>query len=86
MTGLVSWLISSRAGRWLALALLALAVLGLAAWTLVQAGARRERARQLGHALETLRTRIRTDDDLARLSPDERRRRLARDWGLPDGG
>lgn len=84
MTAIASWLLGSRTGRWIALALLLAAAAAAAAWMLVAHGEARQRARQLAQSLNALRERISTDDDLARLSPDERRRRLARDWGLPE--
>lgn len=82
---LLSFITGSRFGRWLASLGLVLSVLAIVAWRLIAFGQARERARHTQASLDNLRTRIRTDDDLARLAPDERRRRLARDWGLPDG-
>lgn len=85
MTWLVSWLLGSKVGRWAALALLCLGLAGVAVWWLVSLGAQRERARAAARSLNHLRTRIRIDDEISRMSPAERRRKLARDWGVPDG-
>lgn len=86
--GRLMWLLSlvtgSRIGRWLASLGLVLSVLAVVAWRLVAFGQARERARHTQASLDNLRTRVRTDEELSRLSADERRRRLARDWGVPD--
>jgi hypothetical protein len=84
MTWLISLITGSRLGRWAAAGLLVAAALAVAVFRLIAIGAQRERARQTQASLDNLRNRVRTDDDLARLSADERRRRLARDWGVPD--
>ena len=81
---LLSLITGSRLGRWLAAAALVVSVLAIAAWRLVLIGQARERARHTQASLDNLRTRVRTDEELSRLSADERRRRLARDWGVPD--
>lgn len=82
MTSFLSLIIGSRLGRWIAIALAAVSAAALAVLWLISVGAARERARAAALSLDTLRKRIQTDDDLARLPADERRRRLSRDWGL----
>lgn len=84
MTWLLSLITGSRLGRWAAAGLLIAATIAVVAFRLIAIGAQRERARQTQASLDNLRNRVRTDDDLARLPADERRRRLARDWGVPD--
>lgn len=84
MTWLLSILTGSRLGRWLAAVALILSVLAVAAWRLILIGQARERARHTQASLDNLRNRVRTDDELSRLPADERRRRLSRDWGVPD--
>lgn len=84
MTWLLSFITGSRVGRWLTSAALVISIVAVAAWRLVLIGQARERARNTQASLDNLRTRVRTDEDLSRLSADERRRRLARDWGVPD--
>jgi|AACY02.2.fsa_nt_gi hypothetical protein len=79
MLSALSWLVTSRAGRTTALVMLA--VLSAAA-VIAQAFARgqaAERARQQARTLKTLQARIKTDDTIARMSPDARRRALA-EW------
>lgn len=83
MTWLASLLVGSRLGRYAALAGVVLAIAAVAALWLVSVGRQRERAAAAARSLDVLRKRIATDDDLARLSPAERRRRLSRDWGVP---
>jgi hypothetical protein len=76
MTWLVSWLVGSKLGRALAVGAVVAGVVVLALAKAFTAGQARERARQARANLDALKTRIRTDDDLARLSAAERRNRL----------
>lgn len=83
MIGALTWLVGSRAGR--AAAIVLLAALAAAA-ALAQAFARgraAERARQQARTLHALQTRLKTDDEIARMSPDARRRALAQ-WVSDD--
>lgn len=84
MTWLLSLITGSRFGRWCASLALVIGILAVVALRLIAFGQARERARHTQASLDNLRTRIRTDDDLSRVSADERRRRLARDWSVPD--
>jgi hypothetical protein len=82
MTALVAalgWLTGSTAGRYLGIALLALAGL-LVAWRIaVASGERKAELAMTQRALDNLRDRIATDDQIARLPPSARRERL-RSW------
>ena len=80
----LSWLIGSKIGRYVAMSLVVAGILGVVGYSLFRRGVDRERARQIAASLENLRSRIATDDEIQRMSPAERRRRLADAWGLPD--
>jgi hypothetical protein len=81
---LLSWLIGSKLGRYVALGLLVSAGVAAIGYSLFAKGVARERARQVAASLENLRSRIKTDDEIERMSAAERRRRLSDAWGLPD--
>ena len=79
MTALFSalaWLTGSRVGRIVGVALLAIDGV-LVAWRIaVASGERRAGLAMQQRALDNLRDRITTDDQIARLSPAARRERL----------
>lgn len=79
----VAWLVGSKLGRYVALGLLFAAALGVLVWRIYAAGAAKERARQAEAALNALRTRIKVDDDISKLSDAQRRERLNR-WVRDD--
>lgn len=79
----LAWLLGSPAGRTTILVLLAVLGAVLAVLRAFQKGEAAERARQAQASLDNLRNRIKTDDDIARLPADERRRRLA-EWVSDD--
>lgn len=77
MIAALSWLITSKAGRMIAVTLLAC----LAAWAAYRmarsSGAAAEKARQTKANLEALKTRITVDDELSKMSPSDIRRELS---------
>jgi hypothetical protein len=80
----LSWLIGSKIGRYVAMGLVVAGILTMVAYSLFRRGVDQERAKQIAASLENLRSRIATDDEISRLSAAERRRRLSQSWGLPD--
>ena len=80
MFGLLSWLVGSSTGRAVALIGMAVAALGLGiAWAFYR-GKETARLEAVTRSLETIRKRVATDEDLARLTPDQRRQRLRDAW------
>jgi len=76
MIGALTWLLGSKTGRYLAIALLLIAV-GWALIRLVLArGAATEQARQRLATLLAVMEKVKTVEDIRRCTPDERRRRL----------
>lgn len=82
--GILAWLLGSSLGRKVALTGMAIMGVLFVVWRIYAAGKAAERARQAQASLENMRKRIQTDDEITKLSPDERRRRLA-EW-VRDGG
>lgn len=80
----LSWLIGSKIGRYVAMGLVVAGILAVVAYSLIRRGVDQERARQIAASLENLRSRIATDDEISRLSAAERRRRLLESWSVPD--
>lgn len=84
LTGTVlPFLMGSPVGRKLALALIVAVGVLLVVWRIYAAGKSAERARQAAASLKNLRTRIKVDDDISRLSLSDRRKRLA-EWVSDD--
>lgn len=84
MMSVIAWLLGSALGRKIAVGLLIAGIVLFAVWRIYAAGRAAEKARQVQASLENLRTRIKVDDSIAKLSPDDRRRRLS-EW-VRDGG
>lgn len=78
MTGILAWLLGSALGRKVAAGLLIAALLALAIARIYAAGRTAEQARQTAAQLRNLKTRMEVDNDIASLSRDQRRARLAR--------
>lgn len=80
MTWIVSWLIGSKVGRWLALGLLIVALCGVLAWLLMAKGAAAERTKSQAAAaaatINVLIEKVATDESIRALSPAARRQRL----------
>lgn len=81
---MIAWLLGTRLGRWLAIAGAAALALGVALLRAFQLGKASERAKHDRQSLENLRNRSRVDDEVARMSDADRRKRLGR-W-VSDGG
>jgi len=86
MTWLVSiglriagWLSGSTVGRYVLAGLVTTAIVLFALARAFTAGKTAERNRQAAKSLKTLRSRMRSDDEISRLSPAARRDRL-REW------
>lgn len=75
----LGWLTGSTVGRYLSVALLTLGGLFLAWRMAVASGERKAEIAMTQRALDNLRDRISTDDQIARLDPAARRDRL-RAW------
>lgn len=79
MIGALTWLLGSKTGRYLAIALLLFAV----GWTLFRLvlarGAAAEQAKQRLATLQAVMEKVKTVEDIRRLTADERRQRL-REW------
>jgi len=84
MTAIIAWLMGSKIGRYVASGLLVAGIVGLALWRVFSAGKNAEAAKQLQQSLSNLRTRVKTDDDVSRMSADDRRRELS-GWMQRDG-
>lgn len=84
MIGFLASLLGSKTGRTAVLVLLALASAAVAVWRIYGAGRANEKAKNVQASLDNLRKRVKSDDQIAELAPDERRRRLA-EW-MRDGG
>lgn len=80
MTWIVSWLIGSKVGRWVALGLLIVALCGVLAWLLMAKGAAAERTKSQAAAaaatINVLIEKTQTDEEIRALSPAARRQRL----------
>jgi hypothetical protein len=81
MLSVVGFLLGSKVGRYLAAGLLIAAVIGIALWRARLSGAEAERAKMLQKTLENIRTRIKVDDEVAKLPADQRLERLNR-WAI----
>lgn len=75
----LAWLIVNPTGRRLALVALAVATGAIILWRAFAAGQSSERGKQVQRTLERVQQKVRTDEDVHRLSPDARRERL-RQW------
>ena len=79
MTAVLAWLLGSKAGRITVAVLLGAAAVGLTLWRAFAKGKAAEQAKQAQASLEVLRSRVKTDDTIARMSVAGRRERL-RQW------
>lgn len=76
---IIAWMIGSSIGRAITSAVLGLGVVGLLVWSIFRKGAESEKLKQAAKNLKQLNDRIKTDEDIARMPPSERRDRL-REW------
>lgn len=79
LVGALGWLTGSTVGRYVGIALLAAAGIAIAWRMAVASGERKAELALQQRALDNLRDRIATDDQIARLDPAARRDRL-RAW------
>lgn len=79
----LAWMLGSKIGRWAFGVLLGVAFVGMVLLRVYSEGRTRERARQREEALRRLLERAKKDDEITRLGPDDRLRRLER-WVRPD--
>jgi hypothetical protein len=80
MLSIVSWLIGSKIGRYLALGLLAFAVVGTIILRVYSAGKRGEQLKQTQASLNAVRDKVKSDETIRSLPPDVRRKRLLDEW------
>lgn len=78
MIGALAWLTGSQTGR--TIAAIALGALAVAAilWRAFSAGQSAEKAKQAQAAIDALRDRIKTDDEIQKMGVDARRRQFRR--------
>lgn len=76
---ILAWLLGSKAGRITALCLLTAASIALVLLQAFRKGAASEQAKQTQASLAALRNRIRTDDEITKLTPAARRAALS-EW------
>lgn len=75
---LLGWLAGSKAGRIAGIVLVTVAMITIVAATALRRGRALERATQIAAALDHIRKRMASDDEIARLPAAERRDRLMR--------
>ncbi|PLW77900.1 hypothetical protein [Cohaesibacter celericrescens] len=81
MMNMLAWLVGSRLGRWVASALVVIALVGYVALSFYRRGLNAEQTKRTAKALKRLKERIGTDETIRRMPVDERRKRLSDDWG-----
>lgn len=80
MLNVLAWLTGSKVGRYLALGLLAVSVVGVVLLRVYAAGKRDEQLKQTQASLNAVREKVKSDEAIRRLSASERRRRLLDEW------
>jgi hypothetical protein len=80
MLSVISWLIGSKIGRYLALAGLAAATVGIILLRVYAAGKRDEQLKQTQASLNAVREKVKSDEAISRMSRSERTRRLRDEW------
>lgn len=75
----IAWLLGSRVGRYIAIAGITLAAIAAMLATASRNGANSERAKQTAKSLAYALQRIKTDDQIDKMSRSDRRERL-REW------
>jgi len=84
MMGFFSWLAGTRAGRWTAIIMAALAAFFIAAARIFSAGQTAEKSKQDKASLAAYRKRSAADDEASRRSDSANRTELARWVRKPD--
>jgi hypothetical protein len=80
MLSILSWLIGSKVGRYVALFFLAAATVAVIVARVYSAGKRDEQLKQTQAALEAVRQRVKSDEAIMRLPASARRKRLLDEW------
>ena len=80
MLSVLAWLTGSKVGRYLALGLLAVSVVGVVILRVYVAGKRDEQLKQAQASLNAVRDKVKSDEAIRRLPASERRRRLLDEW------
>lgn len=83
MTAIIGWFLGTKIGRGLATAAGIAVAAAILFWRVFTAGKDAEAAKQAQASLENLRNRSKTDDEIARMPADARKRRLA-EWVSDD--
>ena len=76
----MSWLLSTRLGRWLSIAAISLKILVITFSLGFRRGDQHRQARQERARLDAMRTKVQVDDKIARMTKSEARDRLKK-WG-----
>jgi len=79
---IISWIIGSKMGRQLAVALLAIMAFGAALLKAFKAGESKQKADEVKRGLEVVKDKVKTDEEIRSMSMDDRRKRL-REWATP---
>lgn len=80
MLSVLAWLTGSKVGRYIALGLLAVSVVGVVVLRVYAAGKRDEQLKQAQASLSAVRDKVKSDEAIRRLSASERRRKLLNEW------
>lgn len=80
MLSVLSWLIGSKVGRYLALGLLAAATLAVIVARIYAAGKRDEQLKQTQASLDAVRQKVKSDEAISRMSRADRTKRLRDEW------
>jgi hypothetical protein len=78
MMGILSFILVNPLGRKLALAGVVVMTAAVLLWRVYVAGQDHEKTKQMAQSLDAVRKRIEVDEEVAGLSPAERRARLAK--------
>ena len=80
MLSVLAWLTGSKVGRYIALGLLAVSVVGVVLLRVYVTGKRDEQLKQAQSSLNAVRNKVKSDEAIRRLSASERRRKLLDEW------
>jgi type VI protein secretion system component VasK len=80
MLSVLSWLIGSKVGRYLALGLLAAATVAVIVARVYSAGKRDEQLKQTQASLNAVRDKVKSDEAISRMSRADRTKRLRDEW------
>lgn len=80
MLSVLSWLIGSKVGRYVALFFLAAATVAVIVARIYAAGKHDEQLQQTQASLDAVRQKVKSDEAIRRLPASERRKRLLDEW------